>query len=284
MLNISAEDYYTLNTIPRVQLDRVKHGKYALSDLVLELSHFMDEEVVNKVEMQVYSDRLRQEWGISKDFNVIETRNKEISMVLNELEELAYRTAGEFSQSDFDSIKRMISIARNKDFFDKPYYEMDMKSYEEFVTDINKYDNRIELLEKWIMRKEDEYKKRVVLPPANLRKSDSELHAEYDKSYKNARERLVAKFLVADEHGNAINKEYKDLTSRELGVISENLTVRLYLFNYEYPNFLPQAIKAVMEHPNLHKSDRDLLDTYCKLFELDWRGDKTQAGREQLLF
>lgn len=133
----------------------------------------------------------------------------------------------------------MISIARNKDYFDKAYYDSDMKSYEEFVNQVNKYDNRIELLEKWIMRKEDEFKARTVLPPANLRRSDAELHAEYDKSYKNARERLVAKFLVADEYGNPINKEYKDLTSRELGVITENLSVRMYLFNYEYPNFLP---------------------------------------------
>jgi len=85
---------YALNSISKVQINRDKHGGYALNDIVLELSHFLDEEVVNKVETEIYSDRLRKEWGVSKDFKVIETRNKEISLVLNELEELAFRSSG----------------------------------------------------------------------------------------------------------------------------------------------------------------------------------------------
>lgn len=86
-----------MNSISKVEIDRTKHGKYALNDLVLELSHFLDEEVINKVESEMLSERLRHEWGVSKDFKIIETRNKEINIVLNELEELAFRSAGEFS-------------------------------------------------------------------------------------------------------------------------------------------------------------------------------------------
>lgn len=85
----------------------------------MELSHFLDEEVVNKVETEVMSDRLRKEWGLSKDFKVVETRNKEISLVLNELEELVWRAAGQLETKDLEFMKRMISIKRNKDEFDK---------------------------------------------------------------------------------------------------------------------------------------------------------------------
>jgi len=91
--DIDAKNYYALNSIPKVQFDRDQHGSFALNDLVLELSHFIDEEVVNKVETELFSDRLRNQWGLSKDFQVIETRNKEISLVLNELEEIAFRSA-----------------------------------------------------------------------------------------------------------------------------------------------------------------------------------------------
>jgi hypothetical protein len=42
----------------------------------------------------MFGDRLRKEWGLSKDFKVVDTRNKEISLVLNEMEELAWRSAG----------------------------------------------------------------------------------------------------------------------------------------------------------------------------------------------
>lgn len=96
--DIDAKDYYALNTIPRVEFVRQQHGKFALNDLVVELGHFLDEDVVNKIESEMLSERLRREWGLSKDFRVVESRNKEISLVLNELEELAYRTAGEFTE------------------------------------------------------------------------------------------------------------------------------------------------------------------------------------------
>ena len=42
----------------------------------------------------MFGDKLRRDWGLSKDFKVVETRNKEITLVLNELEELAWRSAG----------------------------------------------------------------------------------------------------------------------------------------------------------------------------------------------
>lgn len=112
-------------------------------------------------------------------------------------------------------------------------------------------------------------------PPSQLRKTDKELFEEIDAPLKQAREKIVAKMLIQDEHGNPMmeGKEYKDLTSKELNTIAENLCLRLYLFNYEYPAFLPHVVKAVMEHPNLLKSTKDQLDAYTKMFELDWRMD-----------
>lgn len=117
--DIEAKNLYTLNSISRVELNRDLHGEYALSDVIVELSHFLDEEVVNKIETEMFSDRLRNEWKLSKDFKAVETRNKEIGLVLNELEELAWRSAGMISEKDFEYLKRMISVKRNKDFFDK---------------------------------------------------------------------------------------------------------------------------------------------------------------------
>lgn len=173
----------------------------------------------------------------------------------------------------------MLSVARNKDVFDKTFFENDMKSLESFMGQVNQYDNRIVLLEKWIRRKEQEIKDRIVLPPASLRKPDQELHQEYDIPLREAREKIVSKILATDEYGNPVNKQYKDLSSRELSIITENLAVRLYMFNYDYPKFLPQVVKAVVEHPNLLRSDKELIQNYCKIFELDWRGDTSLENR-----
>lgn len=160
------------------------------------------------------------------------------------------------------------------DLFDREFYDNDMKSMKEYLDTVNKYDDRIALLEAWIIRKEDEFKSRVNRPPAHLKKVDSEIFATLDKPIKRARERLVSKLLSTDEYGNKIDKKYKDLTSKELNTLTESLCQRLYLFNYEYPAFLFQAVKGIMDHPSLLKSDKDMLDSYCKIFEVDWRGIK----------
>ena len=128
--DVDAKTMYTLNSISKVSLDRESHGDFSLSDLIVELSHFLDEDVVNKVEVEIYSERLRSEWGLSKDFKVIETRNKEIGLVLNELEEVAWRSAGQLNDSDVAHIRAMISVKRNKDYFDRQFYANDMKSLE----------------------------------------------------------------------------------------------------------------------------------------------------------
>ncbi len=58
------------------------------------------------------------EWGLGKDFKLVESRNKEIGMVINELEEVFYRSSGMFDDKDLENISKMVSIKRNKDTFD----------------------------------------------------------------------------------------------------------------------------------------------------------------------
>lgn len=76
------------------------------------------------------------------------------------------------TERDFENIKKMISINRNKDYFDKQFYDNDMKSFRDFFEAANAYDDRIALVERWLVRKEDEIKARVQRPPASLKKSD----------------------------------------------------------------------------------------------------------------
>lgn len=141
--DIDAKSLYALNSISRVQLEREKHGTYSLNDLVVELSHFLDEEVVSKVETEIFGDKLRQEWGLSKDFKIVETRNKEIGLVLNELEEVAWRSAGQLNEKDVNHLKAMLSVKRNRDYFDRQFYDNDMKSLEAFAEAANLYDDRL---------------------------------------------------------------------------------------------------------------------------------------------
>lgn len=38
-----------------------------------------------------------------------------------------------------------------------------------------------------------------------------------------------------------------------------------------------------MEHPNLLKSDRDTLDCYCRMFELDWKDQKEAITKNNFM-
>ena len=78
-------------------------------------------------------------------------------------------------------------------------------------------------------------------------------------------------------------RTYENLTTPDLHRIVENLAVRLPVFGGAYPAFMPQMVKAVMEHPNLSQADSSALDTYCQMFELDWRGDQAAVNKASLL-
>lgn len=238
--DLRAEDVYTLNRIPNVDIDRERHGAFGLSDLVLELAHFLDGEAVDRVELTVMSGRLREEWQLPEDFQIIETRNKEIGLLLNEVEELAWRGSGALSEQDTETLTKVLSIGRNKDYFDQQYYQQDMESLRDFLAQANAYDDRIKLLEEWLLRKEQEIQQRVVLPPKSLQKPDAQLHKIIDRDLKRAREKLVSKLLTQDEFGNELRaREYSDLSTRDLSRIAESICVRLHLFNGQYPEFMP---------------------------------------------
>jgi hypothetical protein len=126
----------------------------------------------------------------------------------------------------------MFSITRGKDSFDREYFDNDMKSMNQFISTANSYDQRIQLLEEWVVRKETEYKSRVVLPPNSMKQPDFVLHQQIDHDLKKARQQIVSKFLQSE-------RNYDDLTTTDLHKISESISVRLNLFGGEYPAFMP---------------------------------------------
>ena len=40
--DLSSSDLYALNSVPNVEFDLTQHGNYLISDLILELGHFLD--------------------------------------------------------------------------------------------------------------------------------------------------------------------------------------------------------------------------------------------------
>ena len=90
---LSPEDVYALNSLPRVHIDDEQKRAIALNDLLLELSHFVDGETVRKVELGLLENQLRADWQFSDDFRLVDRRNKEIDLVMKQMEELTWRVS-----------------------------------------------------------------------------------------------------------------------------------------------------------------------------------------------
>ncbi len=126
----------------------------------------------------------------------------------------------------------------------------DLRSLEEFVNDSNKYDNRLEMLEKWIVRKEREIRERTKLPSGKFHKSDKDI-AEA-REHKNAVRRRKVLETVA-------RRKYNEISKDALGILVEKISKRMYLFDGEYPQFMIDLVKELREHPNITTTDKMVL-------------------------
>ena len=188
-------DKYAFGSLGKVDLSNEKVQNFSISDLVYELNHFIDPATVRKVEFALMEDKIKQEWGLKGDFTIVEQRNKEVDLALKEIEELAWRMASQFNEREKQGIKDIISVGRNLEAFDKEFYETDMKSFDEFFELANQFDDRNNLLERWIARKDTDCDLRVNLPTNEMKLSDFEIYKRTSKNEKKAREMIVFNML-----------------------------------------------------------------------------------------
>ena len=64
------------------------------------MANFVDDQTVRKVELQVLEDSLKSKWKLNSDFRLVERRNKEIDHLMREMEEVAWRAAGQFNAKE----------------------------------------------------------------------------------------------------------------------------------------------------------------------------------------
>ena len=127
---LSADDFYSLNSLSRVSIqgDDQKHA-IALNDLILELSHFIDTNTVRKVELSLLEDNLKAQWELADDFSLVERRNKEIDLVMREMEETSWRAANVFDKQDKQYIEDMVFFDRGLDAFENAFLDIDRSSF-----------------------------------------------------------------------------------------------------------------------------------------------------------
>ena len=76
---------------------------------------------MRKVELSLLEDTLKKKWVLADDFSLVDRRNKEIDLVMHEMEEVTWRTAALFDAREKKSIEDMVFIDRGHDAFENAF-------------------------------------------------------------------------------------------------------------------------------------------------------------------
>merc|ERR1712060_846795 len=108
----------------------------------MELDHFIDEQTVRRVELGMLEDTLKKKWLMAEDFSLATQRNKEIDLLMHEMEEVAWRSASVIGESDKQAIEDMFFVDRGLDHFDNQFLDIDRESFSAFFDQANSFDSR----------------------------------------------------------------------------------------------------------------------------------------------
>jgi hypothetical protein len=114
----------------------------------------------------------------------------------------------------------------------------------------------------------------MVDPTPALLQTDMTINNQLEREYTPARQKLVGKIT---------GQNYQEMSSDHLHTLVEDICTRLNMFQRDYPGFMPHAVRAIFEHPNLTRTDRTTLDAYCKMFKLDWRLDTDIENKDKFM-
>jgi hypothetical protein len=248
---LSNEDKVWLASFPGVALG----DQLSLNDLVLELSHFIDEEPIRRFEMAVIEDQLLKEFSITSvpggSRLVPSARNKEIWLITAEMEEYYWRRTGEFSIKDLSNFWDLYIHNRDHTPSQRTQHKLDWRNFTDFFTKANKFDFRLPLLKQCksyigYRRMEKAAKQRVNFPEGKFAQTDEVLHKLWrsEELKKSAR-----------RYNSVSDIPWENVTSKEL---TAQLNVAFGRITDGQEGFEAEVdlIFAAVEHPLLLENDR----------------------------
>lgn len=113
----------------------------------------------------------------------------------------------------------------------------------DFLLEINQYEGRFKMFEKWYKRKETEIQNRGILAIRSLIKPDNTLHKIFRKKWERKYKGYCEKVF---------GQEYEKISGQELNIFVENFITRLYILKKCFPYSLAYILFGVLKHPNLN--------------------------------
>jgi len=217
----------------------------SLNELILELSHFIDDEVINRLEFTLGErtelrkwkgllprtdgrPRLRPEW-----------ENKELQLRNKELEEQLWLQAGVMTPTDLKTFEDFFGFMKQNTRLGRLWWPYDIGSWREFASVANQRENRLDLMRSWYRRKEQQGASSIPYGP--FAKTDFELAA--DIALARAAQGKAAVEHLADKPWDQLLDSHLRAAANE--AVKQVLDSRLDREQNEY------LFHALLNHPNL---------------------------------
>ena len=225
---------------------------FSLNEIVLELAHFIDDEVINRVEFTLseanelskwkglypHSDgrsRLRPDW-----------ENKELQLRKKELEEQLWLQAGVMTPTDLQTFEDFFGFLKQNTRLGRLWWPYDLGSLREFATAANQRENRLDLMRSWYRRKEQQQMTSVPYGP--FAKTDAELTVDITQARAAKGQEALEKF--AEKPWNQLLDPQLRAVAAE--VVKQVLDDRMDRGQNEY------LFHAILNHPNLHIRSKEV--------------------------
>jgi hypothetical protein len=98
---------------------------------MMELDHFLDDNCIKRIELELLGSMIKQEWDLPDEFRIADNHlsyNKEPSLIIQELTEKIWRHSAPFDANEVTVLTDMFLIKRGKDSFDREFSDQDKDS------------------------------------------------------------------------------------------------------------------------------------------------------------
>ncbi|CAG9316562.1 unnamed protein product [Blepharisma stoltei] len=246
-------------------------GHYSLNELIFELSHFFDDEIIRRIEYNIIENYRLGQWGITTDASGISRlrplwRNKSIWLTNLELEEILWSKAGELNEEEIGHFLSIYGHMREKAFNSRQIWKIEKQSILDWLAVYNGVEGRLKYLKEWYIRKTIEREANQNIPRGKFYKPDAQLSEDYHRAKVESAKKLIKEKIgdkwenLTDGHFQMIIKTCKDkiITS---DVVEDDIAM----------------INAILFHEGLSDMDREEIETLKRLYKFDEKEENEPA-------
>lgn len=248
---------------------------YSLNDYLFELSHFIDDYLIRRLEFNIIEQKDLKDWGVPIDPTGGSKlkplwKNKGLWWQNAAMDEYLWRKSSDLTEKDKEDFLKLYGYHQNKSFMELVYWKMDTGSFKDLMEEAKGSDFKLRFVKQWWRRKVLERRNRFTIPDGKFALPDKQifehrkaeivervkdrLKKAFDVDYEGINEAGLNKLFgkmkdFINEHGNKLDMDIfrfiyfhpklSERSKEEMYAIAQNLKLEIYDGEYLFANPIP---------------------------------------------